>query len=147
MRNPSMSDTDLGAGIGGLGAPSYAQRVFGSEFSVDLQQVQPGHFRATVNTDGNSYANRVFGNHFQVDGERGDDYYRGAVSTQAPKTLGMGRRRTRGTLKAVSARGGMSPRGGGSNRCEADCISKHGGGAEYKLKVCKGMCKVKNVFR
>ncbi len=86
------------AGMAGMGAPSYAQRMFGNEFSVDLRRVGDGHFRATVNAQGNSYANRVFGDHFQVDGQSGDDYYRGVLST---KTLGMGRRRTRGTLKGV----------------------------------------------
>jgi hypothetical protein len=36
--------------LAGLGAPSYAQRVFGDGVQFDVQQVNPGHYKATVTT-------------------------------------------------------------------------------------------------
>jgi hypothetical protein len=115
MHNPCLTDKDAMAisnhgGIGG--ARSYVQRLLGNELAVEVQRVNPGHYRATISTNGKSMANRMLGDRVQLDGQRlGDAHYRGVLSTGAKVGVGQRLRAStakRGTLMARTSGGGRS---------------------------------------
>lgn len=95
MRNPSNADRDRA----GIGKHSLAHRALGQGVQVDVRQVNPGHYNATIQTQGNSYARRLFGEQFSADVARTGN---GFSATLKP---GMGQRRaTRATRASGRAR-------------------------------------------
>lgn len=122
MHNPTLMERQMArSNGGGIGAKSYAQRMVGNGLEVDVQEVQPGHYRATVNADG-GLAHKVFGEHFQADVARmGDRHYKGRLSTQAPAIRGAGARtRGRKVRGRKTSRRALPP----STRVEEDPWSK-----------------------
>lgn len=117
----------------GIGRRSYAQMAVGDGLDLDVREVAPGHYKASIQTHGKSIARRALGPHFEAEVKKNGRRAYSAHLRTKPKGVGARGRRLVPAVRSepwtpmeprgVGQRRGSSRRRGRAAPAQAACAS------------------------